>query len=332
MIVTEFFNGQGLGNQLWSYVVARVLAEDRGWDFGIISPKKFKGRLIFDLDYGVKLKGGISPYDLPSAKLPRGIENYYFEKDIWYEKYQCDIRDFDPGLLKLLPNTKIDGYFQSEKYIAHKKSEIASWLKLRPEYEVYEYSADDICVLNVRGGEYKGNPDLILRREYWTNAVKNMLKFNRNLKFIVVTDDVIYAKELLPEYEVHHFDIGRDYSIIKNAHYLILSNSSFAFFPAWTNTLVKKVIAPKYWARHNISDGFWSCTFNLYADWYWQDRDGVLFSYKECLSDLEHYEIMYELKKMPAKKNGKYVPPSLISRVKKQTKIILKKLINEFKD
>lgn len=326
MIVTEFFNGQGLGNQLWSYVVARTLAEDRGWDFGIISPKKFKGRLIFDLDYGVKLKGGISPYDLPSNKLPRGIKNYYFEKDIWYEKYQCDIRDFDPGLLKLLPNTKIDGYFQSEKYIAHKKSEIASWLKLRPEYEVYDYSGGDICVLNVRGGEYKGNPDLILRREYWTNAVKNMLKFNKNLKFIVVTDDVIYAKELLPEYEVHHFDIGRDYSIIKNAHYLILSNSSFAFFPAWTNTLVKKVIAPKYWARHNISDGFWACSFNLYSEWCWQDKGGTLFSFTECLLEFQQYRESHKLDLMSEKKHEPFTRPSKFFRIKNLIKMIVGRL------
>ena len=35
MIVTELYNGQGLGNQLFSYVMTRVLALDKGYDFGI---------------------------------------------------------------------------------------------------------------------------------------------------------------------------------------------------------------------------------------------------------------------------------------------------------
>ena len=41
MIVTEIYNGQGLGNQLWCYIVTRVIALDNGYDFGIKSPEKF---------------------------------------------------------------------------------------------------------------------------------------------------------------------------------------------------------------------------------------------------------------------------------------------------
>ena len=58
MIVTELYNGQGLGNQLWSYVVTRTLALDRSLDFGIMSPEKFKGKAFLDIDFGKEVKGG----------------------------------------------------------------------------------------------------------------------------------------------------------------------------------------------------------------------------------------------------------------------------------
>jgi hypothetical protein len=112
-----------------------------------------------------------------------------------------------------------------------------------------------------------------------------MRKINSDFKFVVITDDVVAAKQFFPSFEVYHFDIGKDYSIIKNAHYLILSNSSFAFFPAWTSDTLKYVIGPKYWARHNISDGYWSCGYNVYRGWNWMDRDGRLYTYDECIKE-----------------------------------------------
>ena len=35
MIVTEIYKGQGLGNQLWCYITTRVMAKDKGYNFGI---------------------------------------------------------------------------------------------------------------------------------------------------------------------------------------------------------------------------------------------------------------------------------------------------------
>lgn len=84
--------------------------------------------------------------------------------------------------------------------------------------------------------------------------------------------------------------MAKDYVTIKNAKYLILSNSSFAFFPAFTSETVEKVIAPKYWARHNVSDGYWASEQNIYEGFTYQDRKGRLFSAKECREELEEYK------------------------------------------
>jgi hypothetical protein len=295
MIVAELYNGQGLGNQLWSYVVTRTIALDRGLEFGIMGSEKFKGKDFLTLDYGQVVTGGSGPEGGPPASLPQGIVNYYLEKDTWHEKYRCDIRDYDPGLLTIPDNTKIEGYFQSENFILHRRNEIRNWLTIKNGYDCYDFSRDDICILNIRGGEYKGNHDLILSRKYWIDAINNMLRVNKHLEFVIITDDVRYARELLPQYRSFHLSIGKDYATVKNARYLILANSSFSFFPAWTSETVKYVIAPKYWARHNISDGFWACAFNLYRGWMWQDRYGVLFTFEECAEEYERYKIEHRL-------------------------------------
>jgi hypothetical protein len=77
MIVTELYEGQGFGNQLWCYVVTRIIAKKNGYKFGIKSPEKFKGKEFLNLDFGQKVIGGTGPEGGPPTSLPEGIEYYY---------------------------------------------------------------------------------------------------------------------------------------------------------------------------------------------------------------------------------------------------------------
>lgn len=332
MIVTELYHGQGLGNQLWSYVVTRTIALDKGYEFGIMCPEKFKGVDFLNLDFGKPVIGGTGPEGGPPKNLPDGIEFYYKEKDIYYKKYKIEVSDFDSELLQIQDKTKIDGIFQSENYIVHRKNEIRQWLTLTKNFDLQEFSDENVCILNIRGGEYKGNKELILTKKYWTDAIKNMLQINDQLKFYIITDDVRYTKKLLPEIESFHFSIGKDYAIINNAYYLILSNSSFAFFPAWLNEKVKCVIAPKYWARHNISDGFWALSFNLYQGWLWQDRNGKLFTYSECKNEYTIYkeEKKFNLLKPKQKPSKPSLAKVYFDKVHKYLANIKNKIIDRY--
>jgi hypothetical protein len=266
-----------------------------------MSPEKFKGAEFLTINFGKEVLGGAGKEGGPPETLPQGILHYYVEKDIWYEKYGCDIRDHDPGLLSIPDNTKIEGYFQSEKFIAHRRNEIRDWLRVGVDYDCYDFSRDNICILNIRGGEYKGNHDLILSKQYWLDAIRSMLRVKNDLEFVIITDDVKYTQKLLPQYRSFHFNIGKDYAIVKNAKYLILANSSFSFFPAWTSETVKYVIAPKYWARHNVSDGFWACAFNLNKGWMWQDKNGVLFTFEECEQEYVRYKMAHRVHEFSAR-------------------------------
>ena len=70
---------------------------------------------------------------------------------------------------------------------------------------------------------------------------------------------------------------------------LIIANSSYAWWGAWTNPGNPLVIAPKYWVRHNTSDGYWHAGDSLTQDWLWMDRQGQLTTTEECALELEAY-------------------------------------------
>lgn len=186
-------------------------------------------------------------------------------------------------------NILLYGNLQSEEYFRAHREEVRAWLRVKQEFESDEFTADDLCILNLRGGEYRDKEELFLRRRYWLDAMAAMRRDNASMRFMTVTDDVAAARALLPEIPAFHFTPEKDYVTLKNARYLILSNSSFAFFPAYTSDTVRRVIAPKYWARHNVSDGYWASEQNIYDAFEYLDREGKLWTVGECRRELAQY-------------------------------------------
>lgn len=240
MIAGIFHEGSGLGNQLHRYVMTRVLALDKGFDFGMMNPEHYKGDFI--------------PLDVGSV--PTDMLRWFTEKNETNEQGN-DVRDYDwDGILQIKDDTLIDGEFQGEKYYEHHLDKIREWLKVEPlEMD------DNICVINFRGGEYVGVPDLFLPKEYWDSAIKMMEEKYPGIQFEVHTDDVDTAQRFFPDYVcVHSPELN--WRSIRYAKHLILSNSSFAILPALLNEDVKEVIAPKFWAGHN--KGYWQLKQNQY--------------------------------------------------------------------
>ena len=66
------------------------------------------------------------------------------------------------------------GNLQAESYFAPNREQLKEWLKVKPEFDSYEYTRDNLCVLNLRGGEYASEPALFLRKKYWTDGMAQM--------------------------------------------------------------------------------------------------------------------------------------------------------------
>lgn len=294
MIGTEFIDGQGLGNQLFCYVTARAIALENGYEFGTAGQERFavnihsdRGMYFMDVDLG----HAISQEEKKQFDVYHDVETRLYIGNSKHDlTHGCYVAGADPELHKVKDNTLLYGNMQDESYFIKYLPQIRQWLKVKPEYDSYEYSRENLCVINMRGGEYTGSPELLINRKYWLNGMEEMRKIRPDMEFVIITDDVKTAQKMLPGIEAHHFDIGKDYVTLKNAYYLLLSNSSFACLPAHTSEKLQFAIAPKYWARHNVSDGYWASEQNIYSLFHYMDRKGRMFTAEECRKELAAYK------------------------------------------
>ncbi len=293
MIGTKLSKGQGLGNQLFCYVTARCIAEKRGLDFSILGGETLAnnihsqcGLYFMDLDLGAPAReedfsGGV--YQEREDRLYTGSSRHDMT-------HGCYVTGTDQGMFSVPDNTLLMGNMQAEDYFYDYKDEIRQWLKVKPEYDCREFSRDHLCVLHLRCSDYMDFPELFLRKKYWIDGMKQMRRIDPEMEFMIITNEVKEAQKILPGIPAYNFDLAKDYSILKNAKYLLLANSSFAYFPALCNENAAYILAPKYWARHNVSDGYWASEQNIYEGWHYMDRKGKVFTAGECREELARYK------------------------------------------
>ena len=108
--------------------------------------------------------------------------------------------------------------------------------------------------------------------------------------YVIVTEDPVYARQLFPKVEILEQDMQHGFIALMKAKKDVDSNSCLAYFPLRFNNKEPYVIAPKYWAWHNVSDGYWACRSNIYSGYMYMDWAGVITD--DRASALEAYEFM----------------------------------------
>ena len=289
-----------IGNHMWQYAVCRTIAEKLGYKWGI-SPNPshdyFNGQsqmTFMDVYFGEQVNGIVNEFH-ETWRTIQHVDN-------------VNITTLDKNLYKIKDNTIMLGHngakggiYQSEDYIIDRKEDIIKWFKINDnskfefEKKLSEMNIvldENTCVINFRGGEYRGIPNVLLRQKYWSDSINHMLTLNQNMKFLLVTDDIQCAKAFMPfDIPAIHINVGFDFYVVNQAKWLIISNSTFGWWAAWLNQKVNKIIAPKYWARHNVSDGYWA-TGDAYTRCFtYIDREGNLSDYETCKNEaIKYYE------------------------------------------
>tara|TARA_A100001011_G_scaffold400721_1_gene517969 strand:- start:5800 stop:6789 length:990 start_codon:yes stop_codon:yes gene_type:complete len=320
MLYLKFLDGQGLGNQLWNYVTLRSISSHLGYKYKIINPENFKAKSFLKISYSTNevkkdTKNNIS--EINNTNIFR--ERLYYDNSL-----KTFVSDFDKEILKIKPNTILEGLFQSEKYLLN--SDVNQYIQLRNSNKFKQKLKGPKCILNIRGGEYKRFKDLILPKTYWLNAIKNMKEICKNMKFYVITDDYDYAKNLLPELTILKGQIDKDFTHLFHSEYLIVSNSSFSYFPITMGKKPKKIIAPSKWARFGNSEDRWISPANYYKDWSYQNEKGEIISndnIKELINDTRHVYSKYNILTTKESITSK----SLLSFLPNNFKKIIKKLL-----
>lgn len=237
MLITPIYKGQGIGNQLANYVTTRCLALDKGYEFSVAFPERWKAN-FFKSIHLPEIKGvEVNIEGQEPISMPNGM------------KYYCETSsDYDDFIKNIPDNYCIHGNLQGEDYFKHRKDEINKWLEVEPID-----MPDDVCVIAFRGGEYRWVVDFFLPQEYWDLGISKMKEINPDMKFEVHTDDIETARQFFPDYKITH-NPEINWRSIRYAKYIILSNSSFGWFPSWLGD-AKLILAPLHWGRRNT--GHW---------------------------------------------------------------------------
>jgi hypothetical protein len=291
-----------LGNHMWQYAVCRTIAEKKGYEWGINSTTShdyFNGNsqmTFMNVDFGKNpIEGIVNEYH-------ESWKTYQHVDSVNITMLNESLYDINDNTTMIGDNGAFGGIYQSEDYIIDRKSDIYKWFEIKEESskaygeklkDINVVLDDNLCVINFRGGEYRGIPNVLLRREYWKDSINYMLSINSNMKFLLITDDVQCANDFMPfPIQAIHVDVGFDYYVVNQAKWLIISNSTFGWWAAWLNKNVNEIIAPKYWARHNVSDGYWATGDSYTRGFTYMDRDGQLFDFETCRANaLEYYKI-----------------------------------------
>ena len=307
MLATSIHEHAGLGNQIWRYVCCRVFAEHHGYEWGISHPG-WRGPFL-NIDWGKEVNLNVE--EDSDFQMVEGFKHYYKERFDHHKRAPGCIGIPDNKFYSLPDNCYINGTFQRMSYIEDHRDKICSWLTY--DDKVTDYSSDDICVIQLRGGDYTTGHSM-LPPQYYKMAMERMKENNPDIKFVIVTDDPGTASQFLPGvpivgsavseekdqyqkniswYKYPGGPVGIDYSILNTAKYAIISASTFAFWPVWTNKDLVNLIAPKYWFDWSRSDGWWRMKDGIVNDkrWLWIDQQGGLYETNTCI---EHAAVYYD--------------------------------------
>jgi len=307
MLAASIHEHAGLGNQIWRYVCCRVFAEHHGYEWGVSHPG-WRGPFL-NIDWGKEVNLNVEQDS--DFSMVEGFKHYYKERFDHHKRAPGCIGYPDNKFYELPDNCYINGTFQRMSYIEEHREKICSWLTY--DDKVTDYSADNICVIQLRGGDYTTGHSM-LPPQYYQMAMQRMRENNPDIEFVIVTDDPGTASQYIPGvpvvgsavseekdqyqkniswYKYPGGPVGIDYSILNTAKYAIISASTFAFWPIWTNNDLVNVIAPKYWFDWNISDGWWRMKDGIVNDqrWLWIDKEGGLYETNTCI---EHAAVYYD--------------------------------------
>lgn len=195
-------------------------------------------------------------YSIPKKTISPNIWRTYFShlpetKSATLHYYKEKRHCYDP--LPDVDSLTIEGYFQSEKYFAGYKEQIAEALG-------FAYKPAPYVAVHIRRGDYLKYPDRfpVMPVEYYLKAIAEFVSLGYG-DFKIYSDDIPWCiKEFgaIGTYSENK-DPLTDMKDMYNASAFIIGNSTFSLFPALLRADNPTVIAPneKHWPWCNFNAG-----------------------------------------------------------------------------
>jgi hypothetical protein len=269
----------GLGNQMFQYAAARVLADRLRVELCIdksllnirsknTTPRNYELDLFFLKHHKKTTSSKIRNFLF--HKIYPQIKNSIFGKIIagYYNLYEeTDPYKFDPEFLSQPDNILLSGYFQSEKYFVSCEEIIRKCFTFKNRLsginlEIAEKIKETNSVsIHIRRGDYVSNKKLAgiyaeTSTGYYEKAIDHIRQKLDNPAFFVFSDDPEEAKKIISFPQTTYIDWNTgansyiDMQLMSLCKHNIIANSSFSWWGAWLNNNNDKiVIAPSIWFK-----------------------------------------------------------------------------------
>lgn len=266
MLIIRFVGGYG--NQMFNYALAKELISNginvkADWSF-------FENQGTTN-DFREPIRNHINIDIKEASSLDKRL--FWFLSKIKKEKYE--VWEDNYGILSLdqiksMNNKVLIGYYQaeemfhnvSEEVINHFLCEIKNTLNSYSKEVENSINASKIPVaIHVRGGDYLNSSNIetlgnICGEKYYRDAIEKLDLDVSDATFYVFTNDVEYAKKVLPQGLNCSFitnsesDGLMDIYLMSLCKKIIIANSTFSWWGAYLcKDKEKQVIAPKEWKK-----------------------------------------------------------------------------------
>lgn len=241
-MISVDFTGR-LGNQMFQLAILKIIAKNNNYNFFI------------------KLKNNIeySPYWLGETifDTETGEYNINYNFNNVYDGHN-KINSLNE-LYNISDNTLIKGYFQNVELFENYYNDILNWFKIKENINITtfidRYHINEYCYIHFRGGDYKDISSFYLPKTYYDNAKKYVLNnYDKSLKFLVITDDILEARKFFPDDEIMNNSMEIDFKLLNYSRYSIISNSTFSWWTRYLNNNINSItIAPKGFFNYNTT-------------------------------------------------------------------------------
>ena len=160
-----------------------------------------------------------------------------------FEPYSQTFQDWKGFILSNPNNIIANGYFQRYEYMDLIREEFISKLKFNTSIlEKYPEISNKIFI-HIRGGDYKNNP---VHDTKLSNYYTRCLDLCKDDEFIIFTNDIPYAKTILPNTQIIQEDELNTLYLMSKAKGCICANSTFSWWGAYLNPN-RPIFMPSKW-------------------------------------------------------------------------------------
>lgn len=255
-MISVYFNGR-LGNQIFQYVSLRYVSSKNRSNFW--APSNHSESVDF---YSTMSSRFGRCFELPTDTNPHyWIGNNIFQIDFGVYDNDINMISDTEELDSISESSLMVGFYQTDKYIQNIRDDVKSWLVLRPELKdkskniLNKYPTSEYCYIHFRGGDYKQIDKYYLPIQYYIDSAKKISDINKDIKYVVITDDCEEAKKFFPNYDVISNSMEIDFYLLYSSKYTIIPNSSFSWWASWLNDDNIITIAPERWFNYNKGEG-----------------------------------------------------------------------------